>query len=185
MTRYHRIVSFDAVGPLHALRIRERIAALPGVSVLHGHERRLGWLERTRLWAQERRCRLVLEIDGAPISISEQPPGVSPYRSAPDVVLVVRPDLAAIVDAVGGTTDRITGANLAFETRSYEPAVLERLHATLRGVLEQAPGEFEWNVAGDRVFGRVVGAFASVREAEETVRRSGLCEARAIRVTYR
>lgn len=182
---YHRIVRFVTVGLPSALRAREAVEALPDIRVLHIQRRELGFLERQRLFAKELQCTLVLEVSGSPALSFAAQQHQSVYRGvSADIVMEVRPDLAEVLETLEATTAPIRRAQLQFETRGYEPELLERLAQEL----QRQVGEH--GLAGDmahshnRLYGRIAGDFEGVHAVSQSVRRSGLCDPDAVRVAY-
>lgn len=183
---YYRKLDFRTTSYAAAVDARERVDRLVGLTVLRAHERKLGFLERERLWGEEYMCRLLVEVR-VERQISD------PYRMDADASLrTLHDELATLMETLGATDEVVTHAIAFFESVAVEPALIERLVAELTDKSRELKIKAEFSrvlketLIGDEVAltGRLRGPVHAVNELAKLVQRSHIVPAQAVRVDY-
>lgn len=190
---YFREIEFRSGSLDQAYAVRERLDAIAGVEVFHMHHRPLGVLERARLWIEEHAVRLLIAVDPALEREEARLDHGDPYRLAfEEVMHVVAPGVAAVIDELGASHREIRTATLFFATRPYEEALVRDLEAEVRATA----GDdlfLESDLRSGRVLGgvafvltmRLRGSIPRVHALVGDLRRSGLVAPEGLRVSYR
>lgn len=182
-------VTFTSAGPeSHAAAIA-RIVAIGSVVVVQDHTSERPWFERSRLLATEWASRVVLRVQQGD---SEQGPEVRtgdvshPYRSLQydaGSLIQVPAKLADLLDELRGELASVRAGRVRFESREYEPALLDAFEAELQARCEgQARATFER--AEGRSFGRIESRVEFVDDLVHHIRRSGLVDLERLRIEY-
>ncbi|MCA9635998.1 MAG: hypothetical protein KC420_08215 [Myxococcales bacterium] len=184
---FYREVEFRA-GDLHqVLDARDRIEALPGIRVLFAHHRRLGFLERERLFADEHVARLVLAIATEDLKFHAEGAGLGgfdPYRVPfGEAIRTINPGLAAILDELGAGHREVTSGLLYFTVPLISPR-----HGRLIDAVRERAGELglrcEDAPDDGEIVMRIGGEIPPVVELADMVVESGLLRQEELRVRY-
>jgi hypothetical protein len=179
---------FHRVGELAHAEAVAAIAAIPGVEVLLDHTCELGWLQRQRLLVDEWDCRIVLWIHGDDerVEIAERiTTELDPYRVLDfgGPVKKVPRELGRIIEELAGTYALVDKGWVRFQTRIYEPELLDSLRGELLGIASTyATGRF----ADDRetLSGAIEGQIPAIRVIHRHLLRCGLIDDERIHVGY-
>jgi hypothetical protein len=183
-------MTFVTVGPTAHEHAVEQLASMStsDVKVVQDHTRERTWFERSRLLVPEWDCRIVLSVhDPEDEQLAVRSGDVTdPYRMLDyggTRALRVPAALLELSESLHGKYASVRAARLRFETRKYEPEVLDELVAQLEKLgQEQAVGTFQRE--NGRLFARMESRVEFVDDLATHVRRSGLVDVERLRVEY-
>lgn len=179
---------FHAVGETAHQDAVSTIKLISGVDLLLDHTRALGWLERQRILIDEWDCRIVVAVhDHAELLAPDERVGdeFDPYRSVEFGGPIKRvptklADLMAQLEARYALVDK---GWLRFETRIYEPELVEQLQAEL----VELGGRFvasKFAAAGGVLTGRLEGSIPAIRLVQQHLLRTGMVAYERVVVGY-
>jgi hypothetical protein len=180
-------LTFVTVGPEAHVSAVGQIRGMRQLKVVQDHTRERTWFQRSRLLVPEWECRIVLAVRDPEDELGVRSGDVTdPYRMLDyggTRTLRVPAGLIELSDSLQGTYASVRAARMRFETRRYEPQVLDDLVAQLEALgQEQAVGTFQRE--SGKLFARMESRVEFVDDLARYVRRSGLVDADRLRVEY-
>jgi hypothetical protein len=179
---------FHRVGELAHAEAVAVIREISTVEVLLDHTRERGWLQRQRLLVSEWDCRIVLWIHDHQerVEIADRiTTELDPYRFLDfgGPIKRVPAELARIIEELDGSYALVDKGWLRFETRVYEPALLESLRDELIAVAD-THARVRFGSERRVLSGVLEGAIPIVRTAHRRLLRSGLVDPGRVEVGY-
>jgi hypothetical protein len=182
-------LTFVTVGPEAHESAVEQITKMRQLKVVQDHTRERSWFQRSRLLVPEWDCRIVLGVRNPEDDDPDARTGdvTDPYRTLEyeggTQTLKVPAALYELSESLQAKYASVRAARLQFETRSYEPEVLDSLVAQLEQ-LGQDNAVATFQRERDKLYARIESRVEFVDDLATHVRRSGLVDFQRLRVEY-